>query len=52
MKTICWNCGNYIVKTKDDDYRDWRHQESGSIYCPKVRGKKQTSAIPKSEVAK
>jgi hypothetical protein len=47
MGTYCAHCSERIVKTKEDDYRDWRHKETGSMFCKKVRGKRTTIAEPR-----
>ena len=47
MGTYCKHCSGRIVKTADDDYQEWRHKETGSIFCAKVRGKKTMMAEPR-----
>lgn len=46
MGTFCKHCGERICKTPEDNYQDWRHKDTGSIFCKKVRGKKVTTAEP------
>ena len=49
MGTYCAYCSEKIVKTADDDYQEWRHQETGSMFCKKVRGKRTHIATPRAD---
>lgn len=42
MGTYCEHCGEKIVKSAQDDFTDWRHQKTGSVFCAKIRGKRPT----------
>jgi|HubBroStandDraft_2_1064218.scaffolds.fasta_scaffold21822_3 hypothetical protein len=47
MGTYCKHCSERIVKTSDDDYANWRHKESGSMFCKKVKHCPRTIAEPR-----
>lgn len=47
MSTYCFHCSKQIVKTSDDNYTDWRHKETGSMFCEKIRKIPRTIATPR-----
>jgi hypothetical protein len=50
MGTYCKHCSERIVKTGDDDFTNWRHKETGNVFCKKVRFCPRTVAEPREQV--
>ena len=46
MMTLCRWCSERIWKERIDDFRDWRHAETGNAFCKRKRGQRTHMAEP------